>query len=210
MSSVLVVDDHPVLRDGLRRCLEFAGFEVVADVGDGESALEAVMRARPDVALMDISMPGGDGIEVTRQFRRRCPGTAVVVLTMFSDEATVREAFEAGAAAYLTKDCAPSEIVSTVREAAAGHAEGAELASSYLRASSRATSPSLLRLLTPREAEVLRFVAGGASNGRIARELFISEKTVKNHLEHIYSKLGVESRGQAVAKGVRLGLVRIS
>lgn len=210
MSSVMLVDDHTVLREGLRRCLEFSGFEVVADVGDGDSALEAVVQARPDIVLMDISMPGADGIEVTRQFRRRCPGTAVVILTMFADEATVKEAFAAGAAAYLTKDCSASEIVATVHQVAEGRAEGGEVARSYLKAASKATLPSLLHSLTPREVEVLRLVAHGASNGRIARDLYISEKTVKNHLEHIYSKFGVESRGQAVAKGVRLGLVRIS
>lgn len=206
MSSVMLVDDHTVLREGLRRCLEFSGFEVVADVGDGDSALEVVVQARPDIVLMDISMPGADGIEVTRQFRRRCPGTAVVILTMFADEATVKEAFAAGAAAYLTKDCSASEIVATVHQVA----EGGEVARSYLKAASKATLPSLLHSLTPREVEVLRLVAHGESNGRIARDLYISEKTVKNHLEHIYSKFGVESRGQAVAKGVRLGLVRIS
>ncbi|MGC8628335.1 MAG: response regulator [Acidimicrobiales bacterium] len=210
MTSVMLVDDHTVLRDGLRRCLEVAGFEVVADVGDGESALRKVVQVKPDVVLMDISMPGADGIDLTRQIRRRCPATAVVALTMFSDEATVREAFEAGTVAYLTKDCSAPEIASTLRKVVADPAKGAELASSYLRASSRAASSSLLHLLTPRELEVLRLAARGASNGCIARELFISEKTVKNHLEHIYSKFGVESRGQAAAKGVRLGLVRIS
>lgn len=209
MPSVMLVDDHRVLRDGLRRCLELAGFEVVADVGDGESALAEVARAKADLVLMDISLPGADGIELTRQLHCQCPATAVVVLTMFSDEATVREAFAAGAAAYLTKDCSASEIVSTLRKVAEGHTEGGELTSSYLRASSRATSSSLLHSITPREVEVLRLAALGASNVRIAGELFISEKTVKNHLEHIYSKLEVESRGQAVAKAVRLGLIRI-
>jgi DNA-binding NarL/FixJ family response regulator len=209
MSSVMLVDDHTVLREGLRRCLESAGFEVVADVGDGESALEMLTAAHPDVVLMDISLPGWDGIQVTRQLRRQCPGTAVVVLTMFADEPTVREAFGAGAAAYLTKDCSASEIVSTLRQVAEGRSPSGEMALSYLKAS-RGSLPALLHTLTPRELEVLRLVANGASNGRIARQLFISEKTVKNHLEHIYSKFGVESRGQAVAKGVRLGLVRIS
>ena len=210
MSSVMLVDDHTVLREGLRRCFELAGFEVVADVGDGESALEMLAQARPDVVLMDISLPGRDGIQVTRQLRRQCPETAVVVLTMFADEPTVKEAFGAGAAAYLTKDCSASEIVATVRHVAEGRVVGAEVARSYLKASSRVALSSLLHTLTPRELEVLRLVANGASNVRIARQLFISEKTVKNHLEHIYSKFGVESRGQAVAKGVRLGLVRIS
>ena len=210
MSSVMLVDDHTVLRDGLRHCLEQAGFDVVADVGDGESALEMVAHACPDVVLMDISMPGRDGVEMTRELRRLRPETAVVILTMFADEPTVREALGAGAAAYLTKDCSASEIVSTVAQVAQGNAQGGEVARSYLKATCRAGRPLPLRLLTSREVEVLQLAARGASNGRIARELFISEKTVKNHLEHIYTKFGVESRGQAVAKGVRLGLVRIS
>ena len=210
MNSVMLVDDHTVLRDGLRRCLEQAGFDVVADVGDGESALEIIADARPDVVLMDISMPGRDGIDVTRELRRLRPETGVVILTMFADEPTVRDALEAGAAAYLTKDCSASDIVSTVSQVAQGTPQGGDVARSYLKATSRAGLSSPLHLLTRREVEVLQLAARGASNGRIATELFISEKTVKNHLEHVYTKFGVESRGQAVAKGVRLGLVRIS
>jgi DNA-binding NarL/FixJ family response regulator len=210
MSSVMLVDDHTVLREGLRRCFESAGLDVIADVGDADSALSTVERSRPNVVVIDVSLPGRDGIDVTRQLRREYPGTSVVVLTMFSDEATVKEAFGAGAAAYLTKDCSASEIVATVQEVAQGRYRGGELTCSYLKASSRAARSVPSHSLTARELEVLQMLANGASNYHIAKQLYISDKTVKNHLEHIYEKLDVQSRTQAVAKAVRLGLVRIT
>jgi DNA-binding NarL/FixJ family response regulator len=209
VSSVVLVDDHKVLREGLRRCLESAGVDVVADVGDGESALEVVGQSRPDVALVDVSLPGRDGVEVTRQLRRLYPEVGVVMLTMFADEATLKEAFAAGASAYLTKDCSSAEIVAAVEEVAAGEARFASRTRSYLKASSCAERSLPMFSLTRREFEVLQMLANGASNGRIAKELYISDKTVKNHLEHIYEKLEVQSRTQAVAKAVRFGLVRI-
>ncbi len=208
----MLVDDHTVLREGLRRSLESAGLSVVADVGDGEEALEAAARAQPNVVLMDISLPGQDGIEVTRQLARQLPGTAVVVLTMFADEATVKAAFAAGAVGYLVKDCSTAEILSALREAArAGPGRRADCTRSFLRASTRAAN----RLgpdhsLTQREVEVLEALANGASTTQLARQLYVSPKTVKNHLNHIYSKLGAQSRTQAVAKALRLGIVRIA
>lgn len=210
MSSVMLVDDHRVLREGLRRCLESAGVEVVADVGDGERAAEMLCQSRPDVVVIDVSLPGRDGIEVARQLRSAYPEVGIVMLTMFADETTVKEAFAAGASAYLTKDCSASEIVSTVKEVAEGRGQRAEVTSSYLKASRSAQRSLPIFSLTRREVEVLQMLANGASNGRIARELYIAEKTVKNHLEHIYEKLDVENRTQAVAKAIRCGLVRIT
>lgn len=209
MSSVMLVDDHRVLREGLRRCLESAGVEVVADVGDGESAVEFVGRSCPDVVVIDVSLPGRNGIDVTRQLLSLYPQVRVVVLTMFADEATVKDAFAAGASAYLTKDCSASEIVSTLKEVAEGRSRGTEVTRSYLKASRAAERSLPVFALTRREMEVLQMLANGASNSRIARELYIADKTVKNHLEHIYSKLDVESRTQAVAKAIRCGLVRV-
>ena len=184
---------------------------MVADVGDGDEVLEAARQSQPNVVLMDISLPGKDGIEVTRQLSRQLPQTAVVVLTMFADEATVRAAFEAGAVGYLVKDCTTAEILSTVTAAAQGSGDSrGEVARSFLRASARlANRPMPNHSLTTREVEVMQMLANGDSTGDAARKLFISAKTVKNHLAHIYSKLGAESRTQAVAKAVRLGIVRI-
>lgn len=209
--TALLVDDHTVLREGLRRSLESAGLSVVADVGDGESALETASRDHPNVVIMDISLPGDDGIEITRQFSSRFPETAVIVLTMFGDEATVRAAFEAGAVAYLVKECSTQEIVAAVANAA--HQDGracGKVAKSYLEATSSAAYRTVPDLLTHREIEVLQMLANGASNQELADKLFISAKTVKNHLAHIYVKLGVESRTGAVAKAVKLGLIRIA
>ncbi len=208
---VLLVDDHTVLREGLRRSLEAAGVSVVADVGTGTEALRAACASRPNVVLMDVSLPDQSGVDVTREILAQLPGTAVVVLTMFADDATVRAAYAAGAVGYLVKDCTTSEILSTLQAAAEGTA-GAhrDMAASYLKATSHlAQHPAGREPLTQRELEVLRMLANGASTTEVARSLFISSKTVKNHLAHIYSKLGVESRTQAVAKAVRLGAVRI-
>jgi DNA-binding NarL/FixJ family response regulator len=208
----MLVDDHTLLREGLRRCLESAGLNVVADVGDGQAALTTAGQTHPNVVLMDVSMPGQDGIEITRQFSRHFPETAVIVLTMFADEATVRAAFGAGAVAYLVKDCTTSEMLATIKEAVQSRTTArAEVATSYLHATAQvATRTFQIHSLTQREVEVLEMLANGASSVDVARKLYISGKTVKNHLAHIYSKLGVESRTQAVAKAVRLGLVRIA
>ncbi len=207
----ILVDDHTVLREGLRRSLEAAGVSVVADVGTGREALQAASASRPDVVLVDVSLPDQSGVEVTRQILSMLPGTAVVVLTMFSDEATVRAAYAAGAVGYLVKDCTTAEIVSTLRSAAEGtQGTRRDMAASYLKTTSHlAPHAPGQEPLTQREVEVLRMLANGASTAEVAQTLFISSKTVKNHLAHIYSKLGVESRTQAVAKAVRLGAVRI-
>lgn len=213
MSTVraMLVDDHTVLREGLRRSLESAGLSVIADVADGDEALRIARQSRPNVVLMDISLPGKDGIEVTRELSRQLPDTAVVVLTMFADEATIRAAFSAGAVGYLVKDCSTSDILSTVWAAAQkGKGTSREVARSFLRATSQVSSRTIAPgSLTQREVEVLQMLANGASTGDVAVKLFISAKTVKNHLAHVYSKLGAQSRTQAVAKAVRLGIVRI-
>ena len=214
MSAVraMLVDDHTVLREGLRRCLESAGLTVVADVGDGDTALASAGQTQPNVVLMDVSLPGRDGIEVTRQFHRQFPEAAVVMLTMFADEATVRAAFGAGAVAYLMKDCTTAEILETITTAVEQQAgSGPEVTRAYLRVASDLANRALpLHDLTHREIEVLQMLANGLSSSDVSRNLFISAKTVKNHLAHIYGKLGVESRTQAVAKAVKLGIVRIA
>ena len=157
---------------------------------------------------MDLSLPGQDGIAATRQLKQYLPDVPVIILTMFADEDTVRAAFAAGAVGYLVKDCSTAEMVAAVTTAALGSAElGGGLAKAFLRARPRRDGPNTV--LTRREVEVLQMLANGASSGDVAKKLFISGKTVKNHLAHIYSKLGATSRTQAVAKAVRLGIVRI-
>ncbi len=228
----MLVDDHRVLREGLRRSLEAAGLLIVAETGDGSEVLEAARLSAPDVVLMDISLPGEDGIEVTRQLCRHMPEVAVVVLTMFGDPTTLRAAREAGAVGYLVKDCSTAEIVAEVTRAAAEHAAragiagagalgaagsaaGVERVGAYLVRSAAGhgalagVRDEQAHALTRREVEVLEMLANGASTTEVAARLYVSAKTVKNHLAHVYSKLGADSRTKAVAKAVRLGIVRI-
>ena len=204
----MLVEDHIVLREGLRRSLEANGVSVVAEVSDGNEVLLAARQCQPDVVLMDLSLPGQDGIAATRQLKQYLPDIPVIILTMFADEDTIRAAFAAGAVGYLVKDCSTSEMVAAVTTAALGAGElGGGLANVFLRGAPRRDGPNTV--LTRREVEVLQMLANGASSGDVAKKLFISGKTVKNHLAHIYSKLGATSRTQAVAKAVRLGIVRI-
>jgi two-component system, NarL family, response regulator DegU len=204
----MLVEDHIVLREGLRRSLEANGVSVVAEVSDGNEVLLAARQCQPDVVLMDLSLPGQDGIAATRELKQYLPDIPVIILTMFADEDTVRAAFAAGAVGYLVKDCSTSEMVATVTAAALGAGElGGSLANVFLRGAPRRDGPNTV--LTRREVEVLQMLANGAASGDVAKKLFISGKTVKNHLAHIYSKLGATSRTQAVAKAVRLGIVRI-
>lgn len=208
---VMLADDHTVLREGLRRSLEVAGFDVVAEVGDGTLVLEAALVSDPDVVVMDVSLPGKDGIESTRELATHLPQVAVVVLSMFADETTVKSALDAGAVRYLAKDCTTSTIVTTLVEAVdlldgRAHSHPPSDGPRCRPAESAAASHGL----TQRELEILQMLANGASTIEVARRSYISAKTVKNHVAHIYAKLGAGSRTQAVAKAVRMGIVRIS
>jgi DNA-binding NarL/FixJ family response regulator len=202
---VLLADDHQVLREGLRRCLAGAGLEVVGEVGDGMAAVRAVEELAPDVVLMDVSLPGLDGIEATRQARAVRPETAVVMLTMYADPTTLREAVRAGAAGYLGKDCATAELIEAIRTVAAG---GSALTTGLAGSLLAAAEAGRESVLSHREVEVLQLVAQGASTTEVARRLYISVKTVKNHLSSIYEKVDARDRTQAVMAGLRLGLVR--
>ena len=211
MSTVqtMLVDDHIVLREGLRRTLEANDISVVAEVGDGNEVLAAARQSQPNVVLMDLSLPGQDGIAATRQLKQYLPDVPVIILTMFADEDTVRAAYAAGAVGYLVKDCSASEMVSTVTSAAHRNGDPGGLALTSMFLASGARRDGATTVLTRREIEVLQMLANGAASNDVAKKLFISGKTVKNHLAHIYSKLGATSRTQAVAKAVRLGIVRI-
>lgn len=206
MVRVLLADDHAVLREGLRRCLEGAGLDVVGDVSDGAAAVRAVEELAPDVVLMDVSLPGIDGIEATRRMRARRPETAVVMLTMFADGTTLREAVRAGAMGYLVKDCGTEEIVDVIRQVATGQSALSSGVAGSLLAAADADAESVL---SRREVEVLQELAHGASTAEVAQRLYISLKTVKNHLSSIYEKLDARDRTQAVLAGQRLGIVRV-
>ena len=200
MITVLVVDDHPLFRDGLSGLLRtVADLELVGAVGDGESAVRQTLELRPDVVLMDLSMPGVPGLEATRRIVAATPTTAVLVLTMVDDDDTVMAALQVGARGYLLKGAAQEEVLAAVRTVAAGGAVfGAGVAGRVL-ADGRAGSRHQLGL-TEREAEVLALVADGRSNTEIARELGVSLKTVQNHVSHVLAKMQVRDRTQAALR----------
>lgn len=202
---VVVADDHRILREGVRRCLEDAGLTVVEGVGDGLAAVRAVDEHVPDVVIMDVSLPGLGGIEATRRIRERHPGIGVVMLTMFADPTTLQEAIRAGAAGYLVKDCTTEDMLAVVRTVATG---GIALSAGAAGSLMELAHEDHDTVLSRREVEVLQLLAEGASTADVARKLYISIKTVKNHLSSIYEKLDARDRTQAVLAAQRLGIVR--
>lgn len=202
---ILIVDDHPVVRDGLRGM--FSGeedFEVVGDAANGPDAIARVQTFDPDVVLMDLRMPDGDGVSAIRTLVERGVRARVLVLTTYDTDRDVLAAIDAGATGYLLKDAPREELFRAVRAAARGETVLAPSVATQLVGRIRDPQPSTL---TPRELEILRLIAGGASNQQAARELFISEATVKTHLLHTYAKLGVNDRAAAVAAAYDRGLL---
>jgi two-component system, NarL family, response regulator LiaR len=206
---VLIVDDHAVVREGLRAFLETQdGIEVADEAADGNEAVEAATRLRPDVILMDLVMPGLDGVGAMRALRERVPEARVIVLTSFLDEDKLLPAIRAGAAGYLLKNAEPKELVRAVEAAHAGEALLDPVVAARLvetLAADGGVDP--IDRLTPREHEVLVLIGRGFPNKRIAQELGLAEKTVKTHVGHVLAKLGVTDRTQAAVLAVRAGLV---
>jgi DNA-binding NarL/FixJ family response regulator len=210
-NRLLLVDDHYLLRQGLRRAVEEAGFEIVGEAGDGQEAVRLAGELQPDLVLMDVTMPVLNGIEATRQIRDCSPQSRVVILTMHGEEDVVREALRAGAVGYLVKDCTMQQVAETLRAAAAGETDlSPSLAQSMLSELSTAEAAPEAAVLSRREAEVLQLFAEGCATTEVATRLFISAKTVKNHLASIYEKLDARDRTQAVLTAVRMGIVRLS
>lgn len=194
MIRVMLVDDHAMVRAGLASVLEASGeVEVVAQVADGAGASEAARQHRPDVVLMDLSMPGVDGVTATREVLEAVPSTRVVALTSFSGRARVDAALRAGAVGYQLKDAEPPQLLAAVRAAANGHAPLDPRVAGVLLPTS--TDPA--SGLSPRELEVLRLVAAGMANKQIGRALGISERTVKAHLGRVFRQIGVADRTSA-------------
>lgn len=213
MTRLLLADDHRMLRDSLRRSMEENGFDVVGEAGDGAEAVQLAQELRPDVVLMDVSMPNLDGVEATRQITRLVPEAQVVMLTMHADGEVMARAIQAGAIGYLVKDCAITDVVSAVRLAASGESVlSPDLALSMLAdVKKTAIDPGNGHApVSAREEQVLQLVADGLSLPEVAAELFISVKTVKNHLASIYAKLDARDRTQAVLRAVRMGIIRLS
>ncbi|MET7330108.1 response regulator transcription factor [Nonomuraea sp. NPDC005650] len=200
MLRVMIVDDHPVVREGLRGMLQAEpDIEVVGEAGSGDEAVAVVPRLRPDVILMDLRMPGGDGVSA---IERLGPGHRVVVLTTYEDEGEILRAVSAGAAGYLLKDVSRADLASAVRAAARGRTVLSPAVATRL-AGPRPAAP----VLSEREREVLELVAQGLTNGEIGRRLFIGEATVKTYLLRVFGKLGVSDRTSAVLSALDLGLV---
>ncbi len=203
---VLIADDHSVVREGLRMFLgRDPELAVIGEATDGEEAVRLARQLRPDVVLMDLLMPVMDGIAATSAIRNELPETEVIALTSVLESAAVVGAVKAGAIGYLLKDTQAHELRRAIKAAAAGQVQLSPQASAYLVREVRA--PETTGALTERESEVLRLLAQGQSNKEIAQSLQIVEDTVKTHVKHILSKLGVQSRTQAALCAMRLGLV---
>jgi DNA-binding NarL/FixJ family response regulator len=209
----MLADDHRMLREGLRRSMTDQGFDVVGEARDGDEAIRLAEELQPEVILMDVTMPEVDGVEATRQIRQNHPDIRIVMLTMHADQEVLAAAIRAGASGYLVKDCSTEEIASAVRMAASGEtALSPQLAASMLdevRKLDQQPSTEDERVITRREEEVLQLIANGCSTPEVAEKLFISQKTVKNHLASIYQKLDARDRTQAVLQAVRMGIVHL-
>jgi two-component system response regulator NreC len=210
---VLVVDDHALVRSGPRLLLDAdPDITVENEAGSGEQAVRMARLDKPDVVLLDIAMPGRSGLEVAGEIKRAAPNAAILVLSMHDDSAYVREAFEQGASGYLLKEAADQELLTAVREVAAGHQYlhpmlGARLASGETHSDLEAAKHAAATPLSERETEVLRLLAAGHTNQQIAKRLFISVRTAETHRAHIMKKLGLTTRAQLVHYALHHGLL---
>ncbi|GMV48106.1 MAG: DNA-binding response regulator [Pseudomonadota bacterium] len=209
MIRIVLADDQALVRAGLRGLLALAGdFDVVAEAADGPQAIECTQRARPDLLLLDVRMPGGSGIEVLRELQRRGALVPTLLLTTFDDDEALLEGMRAGARGFMLKDVTPERLYDAIRRVAAGQSlfRPALTERALAHAAAAAPPPELAPdALTPRETEVLRLMAGGFSNKEIARALGTAEGTIKNHVSSLLSKLGVRDRTRAVLKGLQEG-----
>ena len=208
MIGVLLVDDHALIRRGLSELIATAeGITVVGAIEDGELAAAAVVELEPDIVLMDMSMPGLDGIDATRAVLLVRPSTKVIMLTSFSENARIMAALDVGAVGYLLKDAEPEDIIKALRDAAAGGVPLSPKAARALLPGNRPSGNADSNALSAREREVLSLVAVGLPNKSIARRLTISEKTVKAHLTRVFTVLGVSDRTSAALWAQRHGVV---
>lgn len=206
MIRIVLADDHPVVREGIRGMLTgYGDIDVVGQAASGPEAVDLVAALHPDLVLMDLRMPGGDGVAATRAITSAHPGTHVVVLTTYETDQDILRAIEAGASGYLLKDIAPGELARSVRAAAAGETVLATSAASALLGRLRGGPPT--PALSPQEVKVLRLAADGRTNAAIGTELFIGEATVKTYLSRAYEKLGASDRTSAVRRALELGLL---
>lgn len=213
--KVLLVDDHTLLRQGLRKLLELEpSLEVVGEGGNGKEALEKAKDLQPDVILLDINMPGMNGVEATSLLKQTQPELKIIILTIHKDDEYIFEAIKAGASGYILKDVETKELIKAIQTAAAGEsiidpALASRLFQEFSRLSHKGPREALIQTLTEREKEILSLLVQGFSNRDLAQALFISEKTVKNHISNIFRKMEVSDRTQAVVKALKMGLVKL-
>lgn len=210
--SIVVADDHPVVRQGLRTFLELQeDMQVVGEAVDGEDAVKKTLELLPDIVLMDLAMPGVDGIEATRRIKAASPATKVIALTSFTDDDMVFPAVKAGASGYLLKDMDPKDLAEAIRTVSNGEALlHPSVAAKLMKELADGGSESIDHTLTKREVEVLQAIAHGMSNKEIANDLVLSEKTVKTHVSNILQKLHLADRTQAALYAVKEGLVDLN
>ncbi|MGQ9583916.1 MAG: response regulator [Anaerolineae bacterium] len=222
--QIMIVEDHPLFREGLRRTLELeADFRVIAEAADGNEALELALNKRPDVMLVDINIPGINGLLLTRKVKEQLPETAVIVLTAYHDDSQLFHALRSGAGAYYPKDVTPKELLRAIREVYHGYyvigdsvMKKPDVARWLLRqfeemgpAAGQDFPEEMFIPLSDREMEILQCIARGLSNKEVARELGISQQTVKNHMTAILRKLAVNDRTQAALYALRRGWIRL-
>jgi DNA-binding NarL/FixJ family response regulator len=214
-TTILIADDHPLLRDGILHLFEReADFEVVGQATDGEEAVKMAAEKAPDVVVMDIEMPKLDGLDATRQIKAAHPETSVLVLTVHDDEEYIAALLEAGAAGYLLKTTYGKELVQAIRAVRMGEFVldtriGPKVFQAFTQHSNKQVPPSTHAKLSAREMEVMRLAAWGKSNSEIAEELFVSPRTVKGYLSDVFSKLGVNSRMEAITVCLREGILSL-
>ncbi|TLS38505.1 response regulator [Pseudalkalibacillus caeni] len=226
-TKIVIIDDHRLFREGVKRILDMEdGLEVVAEGDDGEEALDLVQKHNPDVVLMDINMPNVNGVEATRNLIEQSPDTKVIILSIHDDETYVTHAVKTGAAGYLLKEMDADSLIDAVKVVASGGAYihpkvTHNLVNEYRRLATQGRKNSgqigykeveyrkPLHILTRRECEVLQLLTDGKSNRSIGEELYISEKTVKNHVSNILQKMNVNDRTQAVVEAIKKGWVKV-
>jgi two-component system, NarL family, response regulator LiaR len=212
---VLIADDHALVREGTRRMLEQeADMQVVGEAGDGEETVKLACELKPDVAIVDISMPKLDGIEATKQIKERCPSVTILILSAYDDDQFIFSLLEAGAAGYLLKSVRSREFVDAVRAVHAGESVlhpsiAKKVLNRFVSSGGKPEAAKPADVLSDREKEILRLATKGLSNADIAKELYLSVRTVQGHLGHIFNKLHVGSRTEAVVRALKEGWVTL-
>lgn len=215
MTTIVLVDDHKLVRQAVKRALTDNGYDVIGEAGDGEEGVRLVNELTPDIVMLDITMPVMDGLSALKIIKSDKPDTRVIMLTMHGEATVVNQAINAGATAFMTKDAPMAEVVEVVKKIASGEILSPSVAQQMLDTGSsltpepHETTDADTGILTKRETEILQLIADGRSTNDVGSDLFISVKTVKNHLASIYDKLDARDRTQAVLMGLRTGIIEI-